>query len=102
MENKTAGIVATIVTILFCGLPGLASLCFGLFATILGFFPNFQRDSLGVNNPNTAFSFGIVFLCLGIVFIAIPIVVGILTLRNRPTPPPPPPQMPEEPIPPAS
>ena len=44
---------------------------------------------------------GAVMLCFALGFILIPVVVGFITLRQRPVPPPPPPGF-NEPLPPAS
>lgn len=100
MENRTAGIIATIVTVVLCGCPGLFALCFGAIAVPASMAPGAQIDIFGSNDPEAALGTGLVMLCLGLLFIAIPVVVGFLTLRNRPAasavipaspaPPPPP------------
>lgn len=91
MDNKNLSIVATIVTVLFCGIPGLASLCLGVLVTFQGsMFANPRSDTL----------FSLSLLCIGVIFIAIPVVTGLLTFRKRP------PKetniSPDEPIPPPS
>jgi hypothetical protein len=74
MDNKNLGIIITIVTILLCGVPGLISICSGV---ILAFSnPNFDDPVLGI-----LFSFG--SLCMGLIFVAIPVIAGFLTFRNR-------------------
>lgn len=116
MDKRTTAIIATVVTALLCGCPGLAILCFGAFAVPLSFTPGGQIDVFGSNNPQSLLTTGIVGLCLGILLIAIPVVVGFTTLRNQPAaadmvvPPAPPrsvppaPEVPPEPVepPPAS
>ncbi|HSO26775.1 MAG TPA: hypothetical protein VLS48_01805 [Anaerolineales bacterium] len=100
MENRTAGIIATVVAVLLCGCPGLFALCMGAIMVPVSFTPGAEIDMFGSNDPQAALSTGLVLLCLGLLFIAIPVVVGFLTLRNRPAasavipaapaPPPPP------------
>jgi hypothetical protein len=108
MDKRTTAIIATVVTGLLCGCPGLAILCFGAFAVPISFTPGAQIDVLGSNDPQSLLTTGIVGLCLGILLIAIPVVVGFTTLRNRPAaagmvvpPAPPRPVTPVTPQPPA-
>jgi len=120
MDKRTAGIIATVATALLCGCPGLFGICWGAIAIPVSFVPGANIDIGGSNNPQAAFTAGIVGLCLGLIFIAIPIAVGYFTLRNQPAastvisapsvepsaPPParpedPHPSDPDEPIPPA-
>jgi len=97
MDNRTKGIVATIAAVILCGCPGLFLCIFGA-ATAAGNMP-FNTELNGVTNsgtlPPTA---GFVLICLALIFIAIPIVVGFLTLRNKPPAAP----VNNEPLPPAS
>ena len=101
MEKKTTGIIATVATALLCGCPGLFSLCYGAIAASVSFIPGADINMFGSTEPRAALSYGIGALCLGLIFVAIPIVVGVLTLRKKPkematvT-------MPEEPLPPPS
>jgi hypothetical protein len=44
--------------------------------------PNADIDVFGSNDPAAATTMGFVFLCLSVIFIAIPIVVGVVTLRK--------------------
>lgn len=91
MESKTTAIVATLISTLLCGIPGLTSLCLGVVITLAG--PVFD-------NPNSDLLFTIGLVCLGAVFITIPIVVGVLTFRRQSLKTPI--LRPEEPIPPPS
>ena len=90
MENKTLAIALTVATILLCGIPGLMSLCISVLVVVDGPFPD---------RPESEWLLGFILLCSGIFFIAIPVVVGILSLRrktaektrlpqNEPIPPP--------------
>lgn len=97
MEKKTAGIIATIVTALLCGCPGLFSLCFGAIWAIVSFIPGAEIDIFGSSDTQTALTWGIGLVCLGIIFVIIPIVVGVVTLRKKAVAP-----SLEEPLPPAA
>jgi len=102
MNKKTGGIVATIVAVLLCGCPGLC-LCLIGAITAAGRMPltsDFPYTS-DFGNPYSEMApsyLGFVLLCLALIFIAIPIVVGVLTLRNKPGKP----ASINEPFPPAS
>ena len=103
MDKRTTGIIATVATALLCGCPGLASLCFGAFFAVISRIPGAEIDMFGSNDPARALNYGIGGVCLGIVFIIIPIVVGFLMLRKKPETAPvtPPAPSPDEPVPPA-
>jgi hypothetical protein len=97
MEKKTVGIIATIVAVVLCGCPGLC-LCLLGALTAAGAMP-YTTDMFGVQSTGTIPTWwGIVALCLALIFILIPILVGVFTLRNKPAPTP----VSNEPIPPAS
>jgi hypothetical protein len=105
MQNRTTAIILTVVAALICGCPGLVGACLGATSAVVSFIPNSQIDIFGNNTPGAALTWGIVSLCGGIIFIAIPIVVGVLTLRKKKVPVAPPPAdvlPPQEPLPPAS
>ena len=82
--NKTVGVIATVLSALFCG-------CFSLIACIFGaigiagvpFNTNINGVE-GVETMSTGLAIGL--LCLAVIFIAVPIVVGILTLRKKKEP----------------
>jgi hypothetical protein len=83
MENRTVGIIATIATVLLCGCPGLAAACFGALSALASFVPDAEIDMFGSSDPKAALGYGIGFLCVGLIFVVIPIVVGIVTLRKK-------------------
>jgi len=85
MDKKTTGLIATIATALLCGCPGLFGLCFGSTSVIASFMPGAEIDVFGSSDPGSATTMGIVSLCLSVIFIAIPIVVGLTTLRKKST-----------------
>jgi len=97
MDKRTVGIIATVATALLCGCPGLLSLCWGALAAVVSLVPGANIDIGGSSNPATALFTGVVALCLGVIFVAIPIVVGFATLRRKPEVV----SLPNEPIPPA-
>jgi hypothetical protein len=97
-ESKTGAIIGTVAAIALCGLPGLCLLCPLSIAIFLGYIP----DPTGYNYYIPA-AWGALPLCLSVLFIAIAVLVPVLTLRKKKTPaaaeeilPP------SEPLPPAS
>jgi integral membrane sensor domain MASE1 len=75
MDKRTTGLIATIATALLCGCPGIFICLFGaLTAAGQGTF----------NDQSLSPSVGFVLLCLSVLFIAIPVVVGFVTLRKKP------------------
>ena len=79
MDKKTVGIIATVVTALLCG-------CCALFACIMGIGAitgNGTMELGGTSQPMPT-SYGYVFLCLSVIFIIVPVVVGFVTLRKKP------------------
>jgi hypothetical protein len=98
MDKRSTGIIATVATVLLCGLPGLLSLCIGLVTAGVGFIPGAEIDMFGSNEPRSALFTGLGLLCLGVIAVAIPVAVGIFTLRKPPEAEPGP--VSDEPIPP--
>ncbi len=100
-EKKTGAIIGTVAAILLCGLPGLCLLCPLSVWIFTGSF-----DWFGTSYNYTSPSWGILPLCLSIVFIVIAVLVPVLTLRKKKLPAPaevPPENLPpQEPLPPAS
>ncbi len=101
MDRKSVGIIATLTTALLCGCPGLFGLCFGALMAVIGMIPGAEIDMWGSNDPGAAIATGLVMLCVGVLFLAIPIVVGIITLRPQPVQAVVKSVQPDEPIPPA-
>ncbi len=83
MDRRTVGIIATVATTLLCACPGIFLCLFGgLSAAGLG---TYTRDVMGNTGAgNISPGVGIGLLCLGILLVAIPIVVGFFTLRKKP------------------
>ena len=102
MDKKTVGIIATIVAVFLCGCPGLCLFLFGAIAATgqMPYTSDFPWTS-DFSNPYSEIVpsyLGFIGLCLALIFIAVPIVVGVLTLRNKPEKP----ASFNEPLPPAS
>ncbi len=83
MNKKTGAIVATVVTALCCGLPGCFSLCFGLISAFASMVPGADIDIGGSSDPQAALLMGLGSVCVGVIFVAIPVVVGFVTLRKK-------------------
>jgi hypothetical protein len=81
MDNRTKGIIATVASAVVCG-------CVGLFACIFGvlgaFQVPFQTDVNGVTgNAPMPSTWGYALICLSVILLAVPVVVGFLTLRKK-------------------
>jgi hypothetical protein len=85
MQNRTAALIITISTAVICGCLSLFLCVFG--GTGLAGVPittEWMGDtSTAPMGSTTALS----LLCAGLIFLAIPIVVGFLTLRKKQSPP---------------
>jgi formate hydrogenlyase subunit 3/multisubunit Na+/H+ antiporter MnhD subunit len=101
--NKTLAIVGTIAAILLCGCPGL-SICAASIVTVAGYMP-YTTTINGFTTTGTApVWLGVVGLCLSVIFVAIAVLVPVLTLRKKKGAPEPAMDIlpPQEPLPPAS
>jgi hypothetical protein len=102
MDKRNTGLIATIATAVLCGCPGLIGLCFGVMFAFVGTIPGSNIDIGGSSDPAAAIGTGIAMLCVGLIFIAIPIVVGFVTLRKKPAEAEVSAPVNDEPLPPAS
>ena len=84
MDKKQTGIIATVVTGLLCGCPGLSALCFGAFFALISQIPGADIDIMGSSDPTTALYTGLGMVCGGLIFVIIAVVVGFLMLRKKP------------------
>jgi TRAP-type C4-dicarboxylate transport system permease small subunit len=101
MDKKTTGLIATIATAVLCGCTGLCLCLFGGF-TAAGVMP-YTTELNGVSDQGyLPVGWGYAMLCLSVIFIAIPIVVGFVTLRKKPAEAEVPAPVDNEPLPPAS
>jgi len=96
-NTKTGGIIATIAAVIVCG---CAALCLCLFGIGISFFPSVFSSTFGnqefVSNIPAQIGYGLI--CLSIISIIIPIVIGFVTLRNKK----PKKEEPSQPLPPAA
>ncbi len=83
MDKKTTAIIVTVVAMLLCGCPGLASLCGGGMFAVISFMPNADIDIFGSSNPQDALTTGIGGVCVGIVFVVIAAVAIYLVWRRN-------------------
>lgn len=83
MDKRTTSIIAIVVSVLFCGCPGFgACLWGGLTAAGLGTYTTTFGDT--TSSGQTPMALGIVGLCIGVLFMLIPVAVGFFTLRKKP------------------
>lgn len=85
MDRRTGGIIATIVTVLLCGCPGLFGICWGLIAAGAAMSGG-SVDIGGSSDPGAAIAIGLTVFILGLIFFAIPIGIGIFTFRQPASP----------------
>lgn len=83
MDKRTIGIIATVATALFCALPGCCIFIFGA-VTAAGVMP-YNTEFNDITNSGTIDpGVGYALLCVSLLLVAIPFVVGFFTLRNKP------------------
>lgn len=80
MDKKTISLISVVMTTILCGLPGLAGLCLGSFTILGAYIPN---NTLDPGDTNLAISGGIIILIISLIFVAIPVVIGLLSLKRR-------------------
>jgi hypothetical protein len=77
MDKRSGGILATVLTVVFCGIPGFCFIC----SAVLVPFGVIDQPGMDRN----ALTLALVLLgCLGLIGLIVPIVVGIVTLRRKP------------------
>lgn len=82
MEKKTIGLIATIGTVFICACPSLIACGFGV-AGISGIpFTTTVNGYESVQPMNSVLAISL--LCLAVIGLAIPIVIGFFTLRKKP------------------
>lgn len=82
MQNRTIGIIATVLTALVCG-------CSSLFSCIWGFaIASGNPIDVTVNGTTTPQTFsptvGYTLLCISLIMVLVPVAVGYFTLRRKP------------------
>lgn len=82
MDKRMTGLIATMITIVLCGLPGLFSLCFGAAFLLASSSP--ETNFTGGMTPGLVRYLGVAGFCVGVLFVVIPVGIGIFTLRQKP------------------
>jgi len=96
-QNKTAAIIAIVVTVIFCGCPGVFFMFGGAISMLASMIPGADIDIVGSSDPRSAMVMGAIGCLVGLIFVAIPIVIAVITMRRKAAP-----QELDEPIPPPS
>ncbi len=95
MDSRTKGLIATLASVVLCGCPGLLLCIMGaVFATGAPVTTELNGVSGSTQVP---IWMALTMLCVAVIFVLIPVVVGFFTLRSKPAP-----LSPSESIPPAS
>ena len=95
MNNRTVGIIATVLTSLICGCAAIIACAWGAIGI--------SGQPITVTEGGQQYletmppAMGAALLCLSLLFIAVPVAVGFFTLRKKPEAP-----ASNEPLPPAS
>ncbi len=85
--NRTAAIILTVATALLCGLPGIGLMCFAALGMLGTTTPGFYEQRPGSTPQQTLLGAG-VFVCMGILLLVIPILVGVFSFKmSKPTGP---------------
>ncbi len=80
MDKKTIGIIATVATVILCGCPGIFLCIFGAASAAGEGTWDVGSETGAIPIPPAA---GIAILCVGLIFIVLPVVVGFFTLKNK-------------------
>jgi hypothetical protein len=83
VNKKNTSLIATLVAIVLCGLPGLFGLCFGSTTLLAGFMPGADINVFGRTDQASAATMGLLVLCLSLVLIAMPGVIWLVTRRKQ-------------------
>jgi hypothetical protein len=79
--NRTTAIILTVATALLCGCPGLFVCLGGVLTAVGGPYANQLMGT--TSSGSNATWFAVAGICGGLILIAIPVIVGILTLRKK-------------------
>lgn len=83
MDKRNVGIIATIVTVFLCACPGLFLCIFGG-VTAAGIMPYTTEFNDVADSGIIPSGYGFAMLCAALILIAIPVVIGFVTLRKKP------------------
>ena len=82
--DRNTGLITTIVSAVICGCPGLFGCFMGSLFAVISFIPDADIDIGGSSEPMAALFTGLGGICVGLIFIAIPIAVWYFTVRGKP------------------
>lgn len=82
--NRTVAIILTIVSVLCCACPGFGLCIAGIMGLAGVPFTTTLNDTSTTAPISTQMAVGLI--CLSVILIIIPIVVGFFTLRKKPAP----------------
>lgn len=86
MNSRITGTILTVLAALIFGCPGLLCLCSGLVGAMVGISGD-PYYYLGIDTePRISLVVGLSMICLSVILIVIPIIVGIFTIRGKPQP----------------
>ena len=86
MNNRNTGILITVIAVLIFGCPGLVCLCSGAITALVGLSGD-PYYYFGVDTqPTIALISGLLFICLSVVLIAIPFILGFILIQRKPQP----------------
>lgn len=83
MQNRTAAIIITVVVALVCLCAAIFSCVWGILG-VTGSPINYSGTGITSGSAPMPQGLGFGLLCLAVIFIAVPIAVGFLTLRRKP------------------
>lgn len=86
VNNRNIGIVVTVIAVLLFGCPGLVCLCSGAIAALVS-LSGAPNSYFGVGSqPTIPLIGGLLFICLSVVLISIPFIVGFILIQRIPQP----------------
>lgn len=77
--SRTVAIALTLLTSIFCGLPGLGLICFGILGAIGAQTPDYKATHEA--SPETLWLGLFIFFCSGAILLLFPVIVGFFSFR---------------------
>ncbi len=84
MDARSKGLIATIAAVVLCGCPGIL-LCITGAGFALGVPVTTELNGVSSTNQVPVW-LALTLLCIAVILILIPLLVGFLTLRSKPAP----------------
>ncbi len=82
--SRQTGLILTIVSAVICGCPGFFACFWGMIVAIVSFIPDADINIGGSSDPMAALIVGFGAMCLGLIFMLLPLAVWYFTMRNKP------------------